>query len=412
MKKNSNALLVDQAVRHGSHPDKKKDIWDKLFVKAFEGLVYAQIWEDPEADMLALNLNETSRIVQIASGGCNMMAYLSRMPEKVDAVDLNRHHVALNRLKLSAIRHLPDYDTYFDFFGRADQKSNILNFDRYIADHLELQTRAYWSSQKFIGIRRINGFQKNYYRFGLLGRLIGLVHFVSAAYGKNPRKTFEAILATPDQAERERLFEEGIGCLFSKKFIGLLGKIPAMLYGLGIPPAQYEALVRSGNGDIMKTLYDRVRALALGFPPEENYFAWQAFLQKYDTEQRRAIPTYLKPERYQAIRNNAHKATIHHINIIDFLKSLPANDRTAYLLLDAQDWMSADVLTQLWTEITRTARPDARVVFRTADFTSPLEAALPAEILSQWTYDKDLSRQVSNADRSAIYGASHVYIKK
>jgi len=38
----------------------------------------------------------------------------------------------------------------------------------------------------------------------------------------------------------------------------------------------------------------------------------------------------------------------------------------AYVLLDAQDWMNDATLTELWRQIRRTARPGARVIFRTA----------------------------------------------
>ena len=404
--------LLKQAVRNAPETTKKRAFWDRLFVKAFQGLVYPQIWEDPIADMLALNLNKKSRIICIASGGCNVMTYLSAAPEKLDAVDLNRHHVALNELKLAAVQRLPDHDHFFKFFGHANLRENVKNFDHYIAPHLLLPTRSYWSGKKYTGIRRIKGFQKNFYRFGLLGRLIRVLHVVAKGYGKSPRKGFEEILATNDSKQREEIFEREIGVLFSKRFVKWASKIPAMLYGLGIPPAQYEALERAGNGSVTDTLYDRAKQLAIGFPPETNYFAWQAYLQRYDTENRQAIPPYLMEEHFQTIRENADKADIHHANIIDFLRACPDQDRNAFLLLDAQDWMTPEVLTVLWTEITRTAQPDARVVFRTADFDSPLEEALPPDILSQWVHDQELSKQVTDADRSAIYGATHVYIKK
>ena len=53
---------------------------ERLFGLLFSGLVYAQIWEDPEVDMQAMDLSEGHRIVTIGSGGCNMLAYLSRRP--------------------------------------------------------------------------------------------------------------------------------------------------------------------------------------------------------------------------------------------------------------------------------------------------------------------------------------------
>ena len=49
---------------------------ERLFTLAFSNLVYPQIWEDPAVDLEALALDETSRIITIASGGCNVLNYL------------------------------------------------------------------------------------------------------------------------------------------------------------------------------------------------------------------------------------------------------------------------------------------------------------------------------------------------
>jgi S-adenosylmethionine:diacylglycerol 3-amino-3-carboxypropyl transferase len=82
-----------------------RGIQDRIFTLAFSGLVYAQIWEDPEIDMEAMALGPDDRVVAIASGGCNVMSYLIANPAAITAVDLNAHHIALNRLKVAALRH-------------------------------------------------------------------------------------------------------------------------------------------------------------------------------------------------------------------------------------------------------------------------------------------------------------------
>jgi len=66
--------------------------------------------------MEAMALGQIHRIVTIASGGCNILAYLTRKPAYIDAVDLNRAHIALNRLKLAAIAHLPGHGDVLRFF--------------------------------------------------------------------------------------------------------------------------------------------------------------------------------------------------------------------------------------------------------------------------------------------------------
>jgi S-adenosylmethionine-diacylglycerol 3-amino-3-carboxypropyl transferase len=67
-------------------------------------------------------------------------------------------------------------------------------------------------------------------------------------------------------------------------------------------------------------------------------------------------------------------------------------------------------LTELWTEITRTARPGARVLFRTAAEPSLLPGRLPEDLLLRWHYAAGESARFTRADRSSIYGGVHLYM--
>src|SRR5882724_1638733 len=101
--------LVDSAVINSSTSGSKA--WaDKLFTHWFSRLVYAQIWEDPQSDLDALQLKPGANILTISSGGCNALAYLAADPAAVHAVDLNANHLAMLEMKQRAIKHLPDYD--------------------------------------------------------------------------------------------------------------------------------------------------------------------------------------------------------------------------------------------------------------------------------------------------------------
>ena len=83
----------------------RQGLQERLFTLAFSGLVYPQIWEDPLVDLEALALQEGERLIAIASGGCNILSYLAASPARITAVDLNRAHVALVRLKLVGLEH-------------------------------------------------------------------------------------------------------------------------------------------------------------------------------------------------------------------------------------------------------------------------------------------------------------------
>ena len=81
----------------------------------------------------------------------------------------------------------------------------------------------------------------------------------------------------------------------------------------------------------------------------------------------------------------------------DILRDLPAASFDRYVLLDAQDWMNDAELTALWTEITRTARPGARVIFRTAADERLLPGRVPDRVLGAWEYEEERSRNSAGA---------------
>jgi S-adenosylmethionine-diacylglycerol 3-amino-3-carboxypropyl transferase len=156
-------------------------------------------------------------------------------------------------------------------------------------------------------------------------------------------------------------------------------------------------------------LIERLRKLACDFPLNENYFAWQAFARRYDTGETAALPLYLQRDNFSAIKRGAERITPYLGSFTQCLKAHAAESLDRYILLDAQDWMTDDQLTELWDEITRTARPGARVIFRTAGEATILPGRVEADILERWTYEAERSRILGYMDRSAIYGGFHLY---
>jgi S-adenosylmethionine-diacylglycerol 3-amino-3-carboxypropyl transferase len=401
-------LLLERAA-HQRPATTKRGALERLFTLMFQGFVYNQIWEDPEVDLEALQLKAHHRLITIASGGCNVLNYLAADPAKIVAVDLNNNHVALTRLKLSALVNLPSYEEFFRFFGQANDKANRDAYDNFLSERLDPTTRRYWEKHIPLHGRRINMFARNLYRYGLLGRFIGILHAVAKLHGKR----LDGILSARTPAEQRSAFERTIAPLFDFKSVRLLSKSPVSLYALGIPPAQYDELVAGTNGNAIAVLRERVERLACDFPIHENYFAWQAFGRGYDVENRAAVPAYLRHEVYDFIRTRTDRVEVHHASLTDFLKEQPAQSMHRYVLLDAQDWMNPGQLAALWREIDRTADTrDARVIFRTAGADSPLERKLPAELLAPWIYLEAESRAFHARDRSSIYGGFHVYARR
>jgi S-adenosylmethionine-diacylglycerol 3-amino-3-carboxypropyl transferase len=314
-----------KAAVHRSKPLTRAGVLERIFTLAFERLVYPQIWEDPVVDMAALDIGPGHEIIAIASGGCNVLSYLTADPAGVTAVDL--------------------------------------------------------------------------------GHLLGAGHTIARLHGLDP----SIVLKARSLDEQRALYETRLAPIFEKPLIRWILKQPASLYGLGIPPAQYKALAADSPLGIGAVLSERLERLACGFDIADNYFAWQAFGRRYAPGPNPALPPYLQRENFDAVRSRSSRVHYVQRSFTDLLRDSPPASFDRYVLLDAQDWMNDAELAALWIEITRTARPGARVIFRTAAAERLLPGRAPADVLAAWTYQERLSRDLGRRDRSSIYGAFHLY---
>ena len=399
----SRAQLASAVHRHGA--TSREGLRERLFTLLFSGLVYPQIWEDPVVDMNALSIGPQDHVVAIASGGCNVLSYLVARPARITAVDLNAAHVALLDLKLTALRAAPNHAAFHRLFGAAADGRNVAFYEETVRPLLAEESRAYWEGRDWKGRRRIEAFRKGFYRTGLLGSFIGAAHLVARLHGAELRRVLDA--RTPD--EQRAAYARHLAPLFDKPLVKWLARRPSSLYGLGIPPAQYRALAADDPDGMIGALRRRVERLACDFPLRDNYFAWQAFARAYEDGPQAALPPYLQRENFERVRQGGARVDVRLTSMTAQLMEMPAQSADCYVLLDAQDWMDDDTLNALWAQITRTARPGARVVFRTAADELLLPGRLDPSLLAQWRRNDARSRALHERDRSAIYGAFHLY---
>src|SRR6202035_4582866 len=375
-----NQELLADAVRN-SRDEGEATVWDRLFAFWFRRLVYTQIWEDPEADLAALQLPLGSTIVTISSGGCNALSYLTAQPAQVYAVDLNEAHLALLKLKLAGLRAFSNYTEFWQFFGEAASAANVALYRERLWLMLDADARAYWDKRNVIGRPRHAYFTDGFYRHGMLGRFIGLAHLVA----KFARIDLAALLnGKPDAPERIEALNR-LDRLFHSPLARLITATPALLFSLGIPPQQRALL--GGGAPLNEVLYERLLRLINGYPNETNYFAWQALDRRYRGPGDICLPPYLQARQFARMRDGAGLIIPVHANLRQFLESLPARQIDAVVLLDSQDWMAPEEIRALWNAIDRAGSDDVRVIFRTAGTQSPLDSEELASLREIWRRD-------------------------
>src|SRR5690606_3005352 len=121
-------------------------------------------------------------------------------------------------------------------------------------------------------------------------------------------------------------------------------------------------------------------------------------------------PPYLHRDAFETLRQRIAGLDVIHASFTEYLAGQADASCDAYVLLDAQDWMTDDQLTALWTQIARTAKPGARVIFRTAGEDTILPGRIPAPVLARFSYDVEACRAWTARDRSSIYGGFHLYV--
>ena len=183
----------------------------------------------------------------------------------------------------------------------------------------------------------------------MLGSFIGIAHLLAKLHRIDPGLLLEA----KSIEEQQAIFDVKFAPMFDRKFIRWITDQRSSLFGLGIPPAQYDAL--AGGNRMADVLKARLEKLSCGFDLKDNYFAWQAFGRGYGKGADVPLPPYLQEDNYATVKARADRVDMRHANLTAMLAESHAASFDRYILLDAQ-------LAALWSEITRTARRRARSV--------------------------------------------------
>jgi len=401
MSDHASSVLIREAVQGRDRGALSRQ--DRQFATSFDRLVYTQIWEDPAVDMAAMELRPGHRVATICSAGCNALSYLTAADSvEVTAIDLNFSHLALAGLKRAAFRTAGSHADIESFLILAAGERNRALYRDKIAGALPDDMRAYWDGGRK---PRHEDFVSGFFRKGLLGTAIGICALLARLSGI---KLEDALRL--DNADLQRQWARThIRPVIEGRLLSLFFSLQQPLFLLGIPPRQFGLLCEGQPRRMPSVLADRVEQLAGVAKSSENYFLWQAFGRGYAPGVQRALPPYLTADNFETVRNRLDNLNLVHGSFTTFLAEREASSLDRYVLLDAQDWMDGPTLTALWGQISRTARPGARVIFRTAGTTPPFPTQGNREAWRGWQRLDQLSDDLHGRDRSGIYGGFHVY---
>lgn len=316
----------------------------------FSRIRYAQVWEDADILVEALDIQSTDTVVSISSAGDNALALLGAGAGRVVALDLNPAQLACLELRVAAYRELGHAELLALIGSRPGTAGERAALYARCRPALSAPARAFWDGRPEAvagGIGAAGRFE-NYFRL-FRTRVLPLVH---------RRATVGALLRGGDAAHRARFYEERwntwrwrllFKVFFSRFTMGRLGRDPAFF--------------KYVEGSVAERILERTRHALVALDPAENpYLHW--ILTGTHGE---ALPWALREENFGRIRSRLDRLEWHGLTLEAFL----ARERAAgagrralkFNLSDIFEYMSEENTAAILASLAEAGAPGSRLAY-------------------------------------------------
>ncbi len=348
-------------------------------------LFFAQVREDPSLEIDALAAGPDDSVVVVSSGGCTALSLLAAGAGHVVAVDLNTSQNNIVELKLSAVSTLSGTDAT-RFLGGwpaspAWRRSTYLQ----LRMRLTPGARGYWDARR-------KQIESGVIASGVSERFIGVVMRVVRT-AIHPPSRVRRLLACQSLEEQRALYErEWDSRRWRLLFTALLNRV---VFRKTYAPAFFEHVE---NPSFARHFYGLAAHALTNVPIATNYFVHQMLTGFYPQEVPGGLPPYLESVSTPALAGAQTRLTLVDGSFGDYLKTCADASLDGFALSNICEWLTPEQIDDLLTEIVRTARPGARLVFR--NFVGWTD--LPSRWTGILTEDAELGERLIAQDRSAV----------
>lgn len=316
----------------------------------FSRIRYAQVWEDADILLAALDVQPTDTVVSIASAGDNALALLGAGAARVVALDLNPAQLACLALRVAAYRELDHPELLALIGSRPETPQGRAALYQRCRPRLAPPVQAFWDSQSAAVAQGIGGAGKfeNYFRL-FRQRVLPLVH---------GRRTVAALLRGGSREERERFYDERwntwrwrllFSVFFSRFMMGRHGRDPAFF--------------KYVEGSVADRILTRTRHAFTALDPAENPYLHWILTGTHGA----ALPWALRAENFERIRSRLDRLEWHELTLEAFLERERGNHAAPRVdklnLSDIFEYMSEENSAALLARLAAAGRPGGRLAY-------------------------------------------------
>lgn len=309
----------------------------------FDGIRYAQTWEDADVLAQALRIAPGDTVVSIAAAGDNAMALLAEGGERVIAVDLNPAQLACVRLRKAMYAHL-SYAECLALLGSRPSHHRADLLDK-AARHLDEGDQAFWAARRELVVRYGVGGVGKFERYFRVFRewVLPFIH---------TRQTIDLLLQPKSEDERAAFYDQHwniwgwrmmLKGFFSRAVMGRLGRDPAFFdHVSGSPSEQVARLTR--------------KALVEQDPSTNPYLAW--ILTGHHRE---ALPRAWREDAFETIRGRLDRLDVRLCTVETLAEEGVKAD--AFNLSDIFEYMGPEPHEKAYETILAATKPGARLAY-------------------------------------------------
>jgi S-adenosylmethionine-diacylglycerol 3-amino-3-carboxypropyl transferase len=353
----------------------------------FSQIRYAQCWEDADVLLDALEIQPGDVCLSIASAGDNALAMLSRAPSRLVALDLSAAQLACLELRVATYRELTHHELLLLVGSTGegpDAASRRVDLYRRCAPRLSTEARAFWDGNAAAiaaGIGGCGKFERYFQRFR--ERILPFIH---------RRGVVEELLAGGDATRRGQFYAQTwdtwrwrllFRIFFSRPVMGRLGRDPAFF--------------RYVQGSVGPRILGRTMHALTQLNPADNPYLHWILTGRHGG----ALPYALRPENFDAIRDNLDRIEWRRQPVEEFLEQEGAGSIDRANLSDIFEYMSEENCGCLLERLADACRPGGRLVY----WNMLAPRCRPERLAQRLRPLADLAQRLHREDKAFFYSA-------
>lgn len=345
----------------------------------FDFIRYSNCWEDVDILLEAFELNQSSKVISIASGGDNCFSLAAQSPEYVVAVDISEVQLFLVELKMVAIKAF-DRNTYMGFVGFIPDAHRLDHYGQ-LKSGLTSKAQHYWDGNQ-------DAIEEGIIHYGKFERYFQLFKkdFLEKVHSQEMVDRLFAPKSEQEQIDfyNEHWFDSRWKEMHSK-FFGA-----QMLGEKGRDPEFMKQIQGSVSETILKREVNHLKSKYC----QTNQFLFYILNNKFDDDH---LPHYVRSENYNLVKENIDKVILKQGLLGKVAQEFKGS--THFNLSNIFEYMDMEHFKLVGNAIVQSAAPNAKLGY----WNFMIDRNLADSMKGRLIYEQELSETLSVKDKGYFY---------